>query len=338
MFWIEGIGRNPSGFFLQTIAPNEGRQTRAMEELSTSLNLGRTTRTRVTTDTATWTPAGSKGFWQVLEIDEAPSADGHGVFKLSHDNCNYFIPVSVFLQAIVRPIQRMHPFLFHPQGLDALCTPLLDCQTPSVGLHQSISKLFGSRNFPPAGQLAALSWMHCFPSARAMFASVYSSALKGRLDCLLPNAQISMILHSVILGKDRLVSNVVITGLEVLEAPYSFANNHTHHIVMHESSALDWTSLHQQSKSAIPPRGEGWHLSDEEWASIEPIFERRGETKFALREILDAILVKLGTGTPWRKLDFKKLNFPIVQATYQRMTKRGQWQLISDILTSTRSH
>jgi len=70
-------------------------------------------------------------------------------------------------------------------------------------------------------------------------------------------------------------------------------------------------------------------VSESEWQAIEPMFDGRSEKKHSLRDIINLILFKLGTGQAWRKLDFGELNFPIVQATYQRMTKLGQWQTLA---------
>ena len=336
MFWIEGVGRDSEGFVLKTIAPDKGRQAQALQQLSVPLKFGRASRIRVTTDCATWTRDSGQAFWRELGIEAKQPHDGQAVFRFTVEGKPYLVPASVFIAAMMRPIKRIQAFLFKPQGLESFCTPLLDGESPNVGLHLSAATLFGSQHLTPTGLLATYSWIHCFPSAHAMYSSVYLAACNGRLDVTLPRARLTMTLRSVKAGKMRLVTDLLITKLEALEAPYEFAANHARHIVMHESAELDWKTLHRPV-STIPARDGEWHLSETEWQTIEPLFGERGETKFSMRDIIDRILVKFGTGKAWRKLDFGELNFPIIQATYQRLTKRGHWQTLAATLTALRS-
>ena len=286
MFWIEGVGRNSEGFVLQTIAPDKGRQTQAMQQLSVPLELGRASRIRVTTDCATWTRDSGQAFWRELGIEAKRPHDGQGVFRFTVEGKHYLVPASVFIAAMMRPVKRIQACLFKPQGLESFCTPLLENESPSVGLHLSPTMLFGSQHLAPTGLLATYSWMHCFPSARAMYSSVYLAACNGRLDVTLPRACLTITLRSVKAGGIRLVTDLLITKLEALEAPYAFASNHSRHIVMHESAELDWKTLHQPV-STIPARDGEWHLSETEWQAIEPLLGERGETKFSMRDIID---------------------------------------------------
>lgn len=336
MFWIEGIGRDKEGFVLETIVPDEGRQAHTLQQWPEPLKFGRATRTRITTDCATWTRECGQAYWQALGIEAQHPRDGQGIFRFSDDGKQYLVPASVFITAMMSPIQRIQAQLFKPQGLESFCTPLLDCETPRVGLHFSPATLFGCRASISTGLLARYSWMHCFPSAHAMYSSVYQAACNGRLDVELPKARITMTLRSIKVGGVQLVTEMLILKLEALEAPYEFAANHARHIVLHESAELDWQKLHRP-ESTISPRGQEWHLSDAEWQAIEPMFDGRSEKKHSLRDIINLILFKLGTRQAWRKLDFGELNFPIVQATYQRMTKLGQWQTLAATLNTLRS-
>jgi hypothetical protein len=334
MLWIEGIGRSTDGFALETIEPQKGRHAAPLQQLSRLLKFARTCRTRITTDCATWTREDGQAFWSQLGIESLRPKDGQGLFKIVHDGQQYLIPAGVFISAMMRPIHRIHAFLFKPQGLECFCTPLLGDAAPNVGLYLPTSKVFGTHQ-TPTGLLAAYSWMHCFPSAHAMWSSVYLAACKGRLDIEPPKAIITMSLRSIRAGDTQLVTELTIMKLEAQEAPLEFAANHPRLIVMHESSGLDWQTLHQP-RCTIPSRGDEWQLSEREWQAIEPMFAGREQTKFALRSIIDLILVKLGTGQAWRKLDFGALNFSIVQATYQRLQKRGLWPELEATLIALR--
>lgn len=336
MYWIESIGRDTQGFVLETVAPQKGRSSLSLKHLAEPLELGHASRTRLTTDCATWSRKGGAVVWELLGLSKHSPNDGQAIFCFTDDGRNYLVPASVLIAAMMRPIQRIHTFLFKAQGLESFSTPLVESEMPTVGFTLSPATIFGAQNQTPKGLLATYSWMHCFPSANAMWSSVYLAACQGQLDVELPKARLTMTLRSVPAGKYRLVTEILITKLEALESPYPFAANHATNIIMHESSELDWKTLHQAKSTLLPRADQAWQLSDAEWESIEPLFAGREQTKFRLRDILDLILVKLGTGQAWRKLNFGELNFSIVQATYQRMNKRGQWPAIVEILTTMR--
>lgn len=336
MFWIEGIRHDTQGFSLEVIEPKLGRRNEALRQLSQPLKPARTIRKRVTTDCGTWTRESGTSFWRQIGIEAFKPKDGQGVFRFCDDGKVYLVPASVFIAAMMRPIHLIQAYLFKPQGLESFCTPLLDCKEPQLGLHVSSTKVFGTQHNIPKGLWATYSWMHCFPSAHAMWSSVYTAALQGRLDIALPKADLNMTVRSVKAGNVRLVTDMLITKLEALEAPFRFADSHTRDIVMHESSELDWKMLHRPT-SVIPPRGGEWRLSDAEWHAVEPLFTRRVHEKFSPRAIVDLILIKLGTGQAWRKMDFGTLNLPIVQATYQRLQKQGQWRILETTLATLRS-
>ena len=336
MYWIEGIGRDTEGFLLETVAPQEGRDRQALKRLAEPLEFGRATRGRLTTDCSSWSRETGEVFWKQLGIAQHRPKDEHTVFRFSHDGRHYLVPASVFIAAMMRPIHRIHTFLFKAQGLDSFSTPLPDSEKPAVGLVLSPALIFGCRPQEPKGLLASYSWMHCFPSAQAMWSSVYLAACRGRLDVALPKALLTMTLRSVRASEFHLVTEMLVTKLDAMETPYTFAVNHTTHILMHESCQLDWKKLHRPESTILPRTDQGWRLTDCEWQAIQPLFAGREQTKFALRDILDLILIKLGTGQAWRKLDFGELNFSIVQATYQRLSKRGQWQAIAETLSALR--
>lgn len=337
MYWIEGIGRNAEGFVLETVASTKGRTTQPLKNLAEMQELGRAQRCRLTTDCASWSRETGAAFWKQLGVARSRPKDGHTVFRFTDDGKDYLVPASVFIAAVMRPIQHIQHYLFKPQGLELFSTPICESALPTVGLLLSPSKIFGYQNQPSNGLLANYSWLHCFPSAYGMWSSVYLAACQGKLDVALPKARLTLTLHSVKAGDYRLVTKMLVTKLDTLEDPYPFAAHHTPHILMHESSELDWQELHRP-QSFIPPHSDQtWHLSDYEWQAIEPLFAGREQTKYALRDILDLILVKLGTGRAWQKLDYGLLNFSIVQATYQRLTKRGTWQTIAGMLMALRS-
>jgi hypothetical protein len=193
---------------------------------------------------------------------------------------------------------QMYPFLFKPHGLAAVCTPLTNADQPTVGAHYGVGRIFGSH--PPAGILAAYSWMHCFPSANAMWNSVYQAALAGHLDVALPKVKAWIKLHSVQVGKRRLVTSVVASRLEVLEDPFPFADGHTKTIqILPIAGAMP---RHKVAPPLFLAREREWALSDREWDAVASIFEGKREISDSLRGALDVVVEKYGAGVPWSVL------------------------------------
>lgn len=336
MFWIEGIARTDTGFMLETVSANGARTPRPLADLASNLKASGTRRTRITTDCATWVRCPAELFWDWQGIKECEPHSRQAVFEVEADGKRYLIPAAVLIAALVRPIQHIHAFLFRPQGLESFSTPLLGGDRPAIGLHLPEYRVFGARQRTPEGLLACYSWMHCFPSARAMWDSVYAFANEGYLDLSLPLASLTMTLHSVPWRDKHLVVELVVMSAAANEAPFAFAEGHPKHIAFHDSAAVDWKVAHKPA-TTIPPRGAKWPLSDDEWASLTAKLKPRSGARFDLRRIVDFILIKFGTGVAWRKLDYEELNLPIVQATYQRMQKDGRWVEVEDLLLASRA-
>ncbi|SIP87949.1 Putative transposase of IS4/5 family [Aromatoleum tolulyticum] len=336
MFWIEGIARTESGFALEAVYTDGARTHRPLADLALATKTAGTKRTRVTTDCATWGRGTAAPFWDWLGIEKHKPNSRHAVFEVEADGKQYLIPAATLIAALARPIQHIHAFLFRPQGLESFSTPLLGSDRPGVGLHLPEYRVFGARQRTSEGLLACYSWMHCFPSARAMWDSVYAFANAGYLDLFLPLASLTMTLHSVPWRGKHLVVELVVMSATANDAPFAFAEGHPKHLAFHDSAAVDWKVAHKPANT-IPPRGAEWPLSDDEWASLTAKLKPRSGARFDLRRIVDFILIKFGTGVAWRKLDYEELNLPIVQATYQRMQKDGRWAEVEELLLAARA-
>lgn len=337
MSWIEGIARTDTGFALETVSADGARTQQPLADLASNTHTARTKRARVTTDCTNWSRHSADLFWDWHQVGKHEPRTRHAVFEVVAEGKRYLIPAAVLIAALMRHIKHVHTFLFRPQGLESFSTPLLGGDKPSIGLHLPEYRVFGARTRTPEGLLASYSWMHCFPSARAMWDSVYAFANLGRLDLSLPLASMTMTLHSVPWRGYHLVAEMVVMSVTANEHPFAFADGHPTHIAFHDSAVLDWETRHKPV-NAIPARGMEWALSDAEWSALAPHLPTRARAKFDLRSIVDVILTKLGTGQAWRKLDCQGLNLPIVQATYQRLQKSGTWKVLEQLLVASRSN
>jgi len=338
MSWIEGVARSSTGeLVLQSLAADGSRSEAPLSDLGSQAFSGRTARARITTDCTTWSRHSPEPFWEHAGLTRHGPRDGHGIFLAAIDGKEYLIPASVFIAAMMRPIQHVQRFLFSPQGLDAFSVPILGESVPNIGLHLPAHQVFGIGARTPDSLRAAYSWMHCFPSARRMWDSVYAAALDGRLDITTPEGNLTMTVHSVAHGAYRLVTSMVILSITTDELPFGFAANHPQTVVLHAGAGIiDWSVAHHPA-SGVAPRHDGeWSLSDDEWSNLLVSIKIPPRPKFDSRRIIDKILLKLGTGKPWRKLDYEELNFSTVQTTYQRMQQDGRWPEVETLLARSR--
>jgi pentatricopeptide repeat protein len=333
MFWIEGIARCSSGLVLETITPKTGRELRKTTELWQKPTFTGGTTTLLKTSCAHWKRESGRMFWEKLGIQGVKPKDCQGIFSVDVGTETYLIPASAFIQSMMRPLEKIHHFLFKPQGLESFCTPILGNDKPNLGIVQPIRSLFNSHNhILPTWFTAVYSWMSCFPSANNMWASVYQSAVSGHLDIVLPEASLTLTITSVKHENVNLATELLLWTIETNEKPYPFAHNHTQKIELHQNAQIT------PGKTELLPRGNLWTLTDDEWLVISTIVTRGKSIKYEMREIINLILLKLGTGCPWRKLTFGNLNFPIVQNTYHRLSKNGNLEEAIKILNRMRAY
>ena len=340
MFWIEGVARSSTGeLVLQSIAADGTRREEPLGALGSQDIPGRTSRIRITTDCASWTLHTAEPYWEHVGVAAYAPRDGHATFLLTSDGTKYLIPASIFIAALMRPIRSMQRFLFSPQGLDTFSIPILGGEDgPTIGLHLTEQQVFGTTNQVPKTLRAGYSWMHCFPSARRTWDSVYEAALEGRLDIALPLGNLTMTLHSVAKGAYRLVTRMWIVSIKTDETPFDFAGNHPKTIALHTLAAenIDWSATLHPSCNIAPRQDGDWSLSDDEWATLLASIKIPMGRKYDSRRIIDKILLKFGTQTAWRHLDYEELNFSTVQTTYQRMQQDGRWPEVEVLLAKSR--
>ncbi|QZA82262.1 hypothetical protein [Deefgea piscis] len=337
MNWIDSISRSADGFVLNKINKDGRKYQESMSNLSNGFFEGKTKRTRINTHFQDWQPVTGINTWNVLGLIDFHPADQHQVYECTIDEQIFLIPAQVLIKALIRPIKHLNSYVFQPAGLDQISLPLLEEDRPSSGFFIPLQRLFGSLRGISPGILAAFCWMHCFPSARAMWHSIYQFACVGRLDLKLPAASVTSILHYVEYENSCIVTDMTVMSLTATEPPFEFASAHPASIVLHESLASNWKKF-SASDTSVPSRNGIWKLSDAEWEIVRGICEKRNYSKHSQRKIIDLILTKRGTGISWRKLDFNDgLSFPIVIRTSRRMEEDGRWHELLQELRLLRS-
>lgn len=99
---------------------------------------------------------------------------------------------------------------------------------------------------------------------------------------------------------------------------------------------VGYTERHRRKPPKHEHRG-GYpsDLTDGEWSILEPLLEEHGAsapTKYALRDIIDAIRYQTRTGCAWRYLPNDLPNWPSVMRFQQQWTRSGLLDLINEEL------
>ena len=76
-------------------------------------------------------------------------------------------------------------------------------------------------------------------------------------------------------------------------------------------------------------------LNDKEWAVLKPVLPHRltaGRRYHDHRMVINGILFRLETGTPWRDLPERYGRWQTVYSRYRRWTRSGVWNRVLEVL------
>ena len=260
------------------------------------------------------------------------------IFAVEYDGTWFLMPALVLLQALFRPLHLLADYLLRPQGLEQVCIPCAD------NCHDVEWSLLGLRN--RQGSLSTLrqpmAWMWSFPSARKMWESVYECGQGGALGLLLPEGEIELVVRGALRGDTLCVTDACFTRVITEEKPYPFASGHTGKITFHENVAFTGrhTAPTPTLDETIRTVHGSWSVTDAEWTRIEPILVgnpiKKKPRLHDLRDLLDGVLVKLGSGIPWQKVEYKVGTWNNAAGAYQQWVKDGRWQRVRATLVESR--
>lgn len=243
----------------------------------------------------------------------------HLVFQFSTKRQRILIPACLLMSKLFSPLHDAMDYLLAPQGIETFCVPNLECNEPGVWFKR---ERLNARKQERCENSRLLSWIWCFPSARATWDSVFEFANMGTLGLTLPMAKIVFSGSGVVVGEYLLATNITIQKLTALEEPFPFANNHPKNLTIKEETGHP--SPHSVKSST---RFLKRPLSDLEWTHLEPLFmllEKR-DRRVPLRKIVDAIHHKFSTNTPWRSIDLPSSTWMNAQYHFRRWVNNGAW-------------
>ena len=285
-----------------------------------------------------WEPASIAEYAGAFGLS-VPKGHGHEVWAFQYNRIRFVVPALVFMRALFRPNHHVFPLLFHPQSLEDVCT------YAGPGPHGHIALLGGFRGSYHARERASItepmSWMYCFPSARAMWASAFGASQEGRLALELPQASARMVLHGRMHAQNFYATRLAFVSVTAQEDPFEFASDHSPTICFHvmDEAMASGFKRNKTRDDSIGLRDGEHALSDEEWRAVEPIVVRGGPGfKYDPRAVVDAVLAKQCQGTSWTETAYPQgIKHTTACVAFCRWQKDGRWSEVLDVLRRSRA-
>ena len=247
------------------------------------------------------------------------------------------VPAWVLMTAFFKPHKFVLPAVFHPVSLDLLSF-VSNYESPPVvtldGLEILCKAGFRSQN--SVSRERAIQWCQLSVSARAMSWSVFRHALSGRLALTLPQGQVRIVLHGVRQGRELFVTQAALSYV-VVSSEDSLTGQQEQYVF---HAGADHTRQRYASVKglSIPAKPDGeYQVSDEEWELLAPKFPRSfGGIRYSYREVLDWIILKIGSGVPWKNLTGDPKLVGAVKAAFRTWSADGRMGIALEVLTTSR--
>lgn len=304
-------------------------------------NAEKPTRRRIDTDFADWRKVEAQEYLKAFGF-QLPNGikNNHQVFETKTGNRRFVIPVLALMRALFRPTKHLLPTMFLPQALDQVCR--LSSSSGSFSL--AIDAKWATEGVAPRHRdwSALLGWMLSHPTANAMAGSVHHQAMGGCLGMSLPNAHARVVLRGMDVGLDVFVTEVSVTTISPFDEPLFALSSLEKIITLHDRALQQGGTVAELSgkyKVPLNEAGSG-ELSNDEWSKIEPLLnngrKRLRPFQLSQRDVLDGVLNKLSTSTPWKRVSYKVGNWQNASAAFQNWAARGTLDLILEVLGRTR--
>jgi hypothetical protein len=182
------------------------------------------------------------------------------------------------------------------------------------------------------------TWMSSYPSARTATASVHEEALRGRIDMLLPAAQVKMKPSGLVTRTVIYVTDLTALFIEPLEEVLSAFKLGPQSVPFRETCNVAARVV--KSDSSIPVRHDGTVvLTDREWAVVAPLLLadfRTNSSIFDQKDLFDGLLEKFVLGLPWRTANYRSGTWGAAYQAYRTWTKQGTFEAAVSKLRSLR--
>jgi hypothetical protein len=337
--WVDRIERQAGMFVGVTLSRDGIRSTVPVEKaLALRVDVTRSHRTALNTDFLSWKKASTarytNEFGYRLNVTE-----NHAIYSFEADGTTVLIPALVLMRAIFAAPAILCDFLYRPQALDFLCTPIFEGSEVEIKIVPK-SLTSAVRNRPAI--LPRLTWFHFFPSARKMWHSVYRSACDGTLSLSLPAARADLSLRGVKKNGTLYVTDASIWTVQPNEPAYSWVPAGVAQFCFDKRKTLGKATKRATRDDGIPRTRDGtFELSEVEWNAIKSTVRyREGLENPRLRcdpkIVLSGILEKLGTGRSWAETEIQWPSRDVLNNTYLYLKKTGRWENMLSALRAVR--
>lgn len=334
MEWVTGI-EVENGKLVATFVDREGNVgTRELQELATlgvPTSPGLLRKDGITTNLQEWRMVPATEYLLAHNALSCAAAQSrHQVYEFQVRQTKFQVPALVLMRALFYPGKHLLAAMFRPQGLDNLGR----LEGDSLHLLQGLVRARGTGGYKWDNQAvrSRLRWMYVYPSAYRMAHSVHEHAMHGHIGITLPATTIQAVVTGKKDGDTYYVTDMAIRKIEPHEQAFDHLQPASSEVVQDRERPSMLTNVASDSVYSSP-------LSDKEWDAIQPILVPNSIHRCMLpqRDLLDAVLFKLQTGTPWRKLLCKSGTYENAAQAYRTWKQRGTFGPAIEMLQMMRS-
>jgi hypothetical protein len=226
----------------------------------------------------------------------------HRVFSIPHRSGHIVCPAWELQRGLLAGSGSMADLVYRPSGLELLCAPV--CAPEEFTVTLLPNRALG-RRLHSDSLIERLMWLYAYPSAHRAWNSLYRHARSGMIDIDLPIADIEMSAHGKSVGDVFYARRVYVRQITPRERPFDWAKTDRQSYNF-DDGLLRQFRVRQTRDKRLHPVDNCWSLTDDEWIIVEKIVASGGlltrggkRTKFDARQIIDGIVIKMGTGMSW---------------------------------------
>lgn len=306
------------------------------------LTIARRDICRFTTCFSDWKESDPREYLQAFGFQNAASvAFNHRFFECQVDAVRYVVPALLLIRGFFRPGRFLLPAIFRPHAIEQISRVELRPSGETVHTVDASWATAGhTKNYSDLN--AVLAWLNMYASAKKMAASVHRNALAGVISIELPNATAQVTCRGVRVGTSVFVSDLTLMTVAPHDLPELPIANSVTPLTLHRgASNTEEGRFAPVANIVVPARHDGQtDLTDSEWERVEPVLmsSRKCKQPFthSPRALLDGILGKLSSGTPWRLAHYKVGTHQNAVTACRDWTRRGVMAKVMLILAEAR--
>lgn len=345
MVWITGVCRTENGMVVNVQELDGERAQVPFTEVDASAgprSSGKRNHRQLSLDLTTLRASQAADYLRGLELQTLDSGS-QVVYETDFELGKLVIPAQLLIAQLLAPSAACREALLKPWGPSHLMSvfpevgqQLLTIPTPNRMMQRQL-------DMRPT-TTSRFEWMQSYPSGHAAWCSVYRRALDGQVDIALPRAIVDISFGAHRDGKRLLVTQLVARRLRPLEAPFEFAQGFAaNEFSFQVSSAPSQRNGKGRAivvEAALQSRGLAGPMTGDQWERVDRLLKERlalpgsnGRAPRCLREVVDVILLKLGTPYSWTNIPVSRQLVSSASVLLHRLQKRGVWNQVVEALT-----